>query len=633
MKFIRWKGLIPFVLVTAAVYVFATFYMDALLKRTLVKQGTKLNGALVDVDGVSLSFLRSRFEIRGLRATDPSDLMKNRLDVRSIVADLRFLPLLKKKVVIEDMTIADVKWATDRKKAGKVPAAWAKEWEAEAKEESLFAQALEELKTKFKAEFPELSADQLGERFDPRNFVKLEDIQVYQTAKALPEETKALLSEWQTKSKGFVAERKASVDQLKAKIQKLDPRTMKNPQQILQAIQTVQSLEGEIKSQRDAVTGMVADANTAIKDQGKKILGMKDQLRSDIENLKKKIGFGDFKLDNLSEMIFGLSIVDRYQQYMGYYTTGKTYLDKYKGKEKAPKKERAKGRVVYFPVTDFTPPFLLQHALLSSDTRTNTTVPEAARGEFKAEAKDITSHPRMTGRPMLVDLSALMAGGRFKSAGLGFSYVDRDLSPTTQVKGNLSGFSLGSFELGKGSAFSLPLGGGEADWSTDVRISGDSITAKLAGDFKKLTYDFPKEQKGSYILKILRDVIAEIRAFKVKIDITGELKRPRFAISSTFDNALRDGLEKTLMKEVRKAQAKLEAYLQKEIGSKIQEAEAVFNSKKQDVLNQLKGQMAKVDEVKKLSEKKINELKAKQNALIGKQTDKIGDSIKKGFKF
>ncbi len=634
MKIVRWKGFLPFVLITVGVYVFATYYLDHFLKNSLVKQGTKLNGALVDVDSVTLSFLSSKLEIQDLRVTDPEDLMKNRFEVNELVADLQFLPLLKKKVVIDDVKIERIQWATQRKKPGKVPEAWKKEW---AKQEasagpSLWSQTLDELKAKFKTKFPELDLAQLGDRFNPKKFVKLEDIQAYQRAKNIPSETKKLVRNWKKESQTFVSKQKQELSKIRNKAKTLDPRKIKTVPQVVSAIQTLESFKGDLKEQESKVVHLTKKAKSELENQVGQIARLKSDMKEDIERLKSKIGLGDWKLDRLSEGVFGLTVVEKYRKFLEYYLTAKQYAERYKGTSKKPKKERMKGRMVYFPITDHTPKFLLSHALVSSDTRENEAVPESYRGLYVLEGKDFTSHPKLWKRPMVASLTADMVAGHFKNAGVSFRYQADEQEDQTAFEAHVKGIRLDDIELGKGAVFSLPLKRGQADWKSNLLFHHDQVEASMVGSFSALKYAFQNDAHTHPVLKILREVMSEIKTFSVKIGLSGELKKPKISISSTFDNALKNGLERTLMKKVRKAQKKLEAYLRKEIGSRISEAEKEIAKQKKNILNELAVQKKRVTQLKTELEKKVAAFKDKQKKLLREKTEKAKKKASKKVK-
>jgi len=81
LGFIRWRGIIPFIILSILVYVFATYCMDHLLKKMISKNATRLNGALVEIKSLRLSFLTSSFKIKELKVTNPNNLMQNRFEI------------------------------------------------------------------------------------------------------------------------------------------------------------------------------------------------------------------------------------------------------------------------------------------------------------------------------------------------------------------------------------------------------------------------------------------------------------------------------------------------------------------------------------------------------------------------
>jgi uncharacterized protein (TIGR03545 family) len=97
--------------------------VDWVVEMAIETQGTKAVGARVDVAGADLSLFPAGIEVRGLQVTNPDSPMRNALDVRRIYSDIELMPLIKRKVVIDNLRMEGIRLDTPRKTSGAVAGA------------------------------------------------------------------------------------------------------------------------------------------------------------------------------------------------------------------------------------------------------------------------------------------------------------------------------------------------------------------------------------------------------------------------------------------------------------------------------------------------------------------------------
>lgn len=81
---------------------------------------TKMNGAEVNLDAITVNLLGGRIEATGLQMTDPAHPERNHLAVEEIDADVSLLGLLSGKVVVSQLRTRNVQLDTPRQTPGKV---------------------------------------------------------------------------------------------------------------------------------------------------------------------------------------------------------------------------------------------------------------------------------------------------------------------------------------------------------------------------------------------------------------------------------------------------------------------------------------------------------------------------------
>jgi uncharacterized protein (TIGR03545 family) len=118
MKIIRWKAVVPTVIFLLLLVLFIVFFLDGVLKWTMVKSGEAVFGARVSIASVTTKFRATSLAVHGLEVADKSEPMKNLFQLDDAVFDAEALPLLEKRVIIDQASITGVKFGTPRKSSG-----------------------------------------------------------------------------------------------------------------------------------------------------------------------------------------------------------------------------------------------------------------------------------------------------------------------------------------------------------------------------------------------------------------------------------------------------------------------------------------------------------------------------------
>ncbi|MCX8093597.1 MAG: TIGR03545 family protein [Candidatus Goldbacteria bacterium] len=136
MKIIRPAGVIFFSVVLILIIVFNLFFLDIFIKNTLIKIGEEIFKAKVEIKSVDIKLLKSRMEIKELKIADKDNEFKNIFEAEKIVFDYEFVPLLTKKVIIDNIELAGFATGTKREKSGRLPEKRIKEIEKKEKKQN-----------------------------------------------------------------------------------------------------------------------------------------------------------------------------------------------------------------------------------------------------------------------------------------------------------------------------------------------------------------------------------------------------------------------------------------------------------------------------------------------------------------
>ncbi|MFN3966148.1 MAG: hypothetical protein ACK4JE_00400, partial [Endomicrobiia bacterium] len=115
IKLIRWKAVIPLLVFIAGTTIFCVFFLDTIIKNTFISIGESIFSAKVEIAKLKTKFKNMSIEIKGIQVADKSDPWKNLFEIDSVKFGIQPIPLLSKKVIIDEMSVEGIKWSTKRK--------------------------------------------------------------------------------------------------------------------------------------------------------------------------------------------------------------------------------------------------------------------------------------------------------------------------------------------------------------------------------------------------------------------------------------------------------------------------------------------------------------------------------------
>ncbi|MBW1675831.1 MAG: hypothetical protein JRJ79_04345 [Deltaproteobacteria bacterium] len=87
MKWVRWQGLIAFVVVVIVVMGVWFFVVDSAIEAVIEKTGTHVVGAKVELEDADLSISPLGLSLTGLQVTNPDEPMSNAVQVDRMKSD------------------------------------------------------------------------------------------------------------------------------------------------------------------------------------------------------------------------------------------------------------------------------------------------------------------------------------------------------------------------------------------------------------------------------------------------------------------------------------------------------------------------------------------------------------------
>jgi uncharacterized membrane protein len=162
-KYVRKVGAVLAVLVLIVALIVGAFLKDKKAKEYATDALTRANGAEVNLEEMKISLIEGAVNASGIQVTDPENPANNQVAIEQLSADASIYDLLLGKVVMDQVTVSNVRFDQQRSTPGKVI-------EREVKEEPAF--------------------EPNEYKFDPADIAKLE--KYFKDAKALKEKLEKL---------------------------------------------------------------------------------------------------------------------------------------------------------------------------------------------------------------------------------------------------------------------------------------------------------------------------------------------------------------------------------------------------------------------------------------------------------
>lgn len=619
MKIFRWKFIIPTAVIISAICVFFVFYLDVYLKKAFISSGELIFGAKVEVGRFKTKFKGLNVNIKNIKIGDKDNEFKNLADIDNVNFSVRFIPLLSKKIIIDDMSAEGIKWGTARKTSCKLPP---KKKKAVSEEESFASKAVKELKAKAAEEynsFPgvrklSLIQEQI-KNFSPESIVDMAGIQSVSLVQNSYVELMGKYDSYNKIVNDFDV--KAQIDAITALTEALSKTQIKTPADIQTLKNNLAGLNEEKKKLEKTFNELQSVKNGLVKDAKQQQDAFKNigsVINRDVDNIASKLSIPSLDFRNISRMLFGWAWVSRVDKVLYYMSIIRKYMpEKSAREEKKPEpKKRLKGIDMVYPVNKRLPGFFIAKIKLSG-----TSGGEGKEGTpvfFSGTAENITSNQKLTGKKTTFEVKGGEAGGQTIAVSGSFSRI-------TDVAEDILSFTMEGVDA-------VRLGIPETDYTPSFKEAKSRISAQfsmIGSDFITKTgvyidgmyYDASQknfEWADQNLIKYVNMLWQGINSMSVEAKLSilkeGGIKAEFMSdidkkLGQRFDNILKSAVGDVKVK-IRKEVTQYVDSQKKVLQAEADKYVGRINKELEPKLNEIR---KKIDEAKKLISDKENELK------------------------
>ena len=589
-RFIRWQGMVAFVLLSALVAGLLYLFAESLVKRAIVSSAESAFGAEVNVAEVQLGYSPLQLSVLGLQVTDKDSPTQNLFSFERATAAVDVWQYLFGKIIIDELEVSQLAFSGVRSQAGKVYV----DDVSDKAEESLSDQA--------KAMLPEVD-------------MQLPDI------KALLDDSNLLTVKASNELKNSYKVEQAKLKALKTQLP--SKAKLKSYQDKVEALgkMKVSSLADieKIKTEFDKIKVEFKTDQALIKKAKEQVLNSKEVLAQQIDALKnaptkdwqqieKKYQLDSIDTEDFAHILFGEKARGYVQKAQWAYEQISPLMTDMKSDGTTSEvKSHAGGRFIFFKEDSPLPAILIKKALFSI---------KLEQGEVKITGSELTHQHWIRGKDSLININSIDNGELKLSSNF-------KLTQSGEFSANgewlVNNRTLSNTELTQSKALTLSLSAGILDGIGSFSVVNGDVEATNQFSLKQASYQGEAESK---ITKLLLDTIKSLDSLTVDVGVNGELSKPSFTIASSLNDALTGAFKQQVS-------AKLDDFkkkVNKGLNEKLTNALKLGNSQSAELLDL---EALLTDSDKALADLKNSDIvKQQQKKLEDKVKNKAKDKLK-----
>lgn len=615
----RWNLVIPALIVALAITAFNIFFFDGILKSAMIAVGQKVFAAKVEIAGVKTKFTNLSVTIAGVRVADRTDPWKNLFEMDSVRFAVRPLPLLSKKVLIDEMALEGVQWGTQRKTSGALPPARVAKIDKQNEKESgdsATGKLLAAIKQKASSEFAALpSVQTITDAQKGISSISVDDI-VKAAGLSAPREIEAMRAGLDQKYKDYQAriENLNAQDAVKRAQKTIaDAQNIKidTPADIADAqakIQALNNSKNELQGILNEAKSLQSSLSTDIGRQADLVNRINELKDKDVQKVQSMLKLPSLSLGNVSYALFGPAWVSRVERFVHYADTARKYMPPRKKEDDRIVKKRARGTVVSFPKYNVPPDFLIRRITLSGST--GGPGKEGTPLDFSGTIENVTSDPVLLGSPVIANINGSEGNRRLVLKGT-FDHT-RDIGVDSI---HLEYAGLDARNLGLPNSEYLPsFEKGMGTLTTDFTLKGGALDSGLRLLLGNIEANPNVNNRNPEVASLVTGLWSGISSLSVSAAMSGTPEGLTMSVTSDIDKILVERMKKLYGEKLEEAQARIRAEVDRLTGDAQEKLLAEYGGRRDELLKQLN---VKQGEIQGQMNAAQEETRSKENEVRG----------------
>ena len=543
-KWIRWQGVVAFVVVTGLLAFVWFLLVDTWVQRAIERAGTAAVGAKVELDAADLSLIPLGLTLTRLQVTNPDEPMTNAVEIAKITGTLETLELLRRKVIIDAMTVDGMRFNTQRRTSGAIATA--------PKEKAEPSEGVGGIS------LPSVEIN------DPKEILakELDNLQSLKLAETLQAEVQAEKDKWKQQVASLPD--KAKLNEYKQRIEKLKSAGKGGLSGVLGGIQEVKAIQEELRRDLDRIKSVKTGLEQTVSSLKTRVNDVARLPQEDVKRLMEKYSVSGQGLANVTRVLFRGPLADYVQAAVRWHQRLEPFISRpteQKAKAEVVKPLRGKGVDVRFPERAPLPEWLIRTSRVSL---------EIPAGAISGEVKNITAEQHVLGAPLTFAFSGQNLKGidAIKLDGT-INRVDR-ATPQDTAHLKLAAYQLDQLKLG-GEQAPISLTQGIADLDVRAALRESSLDAAITSKVRGARIEAGKGLAPGPVGEAIAGALADVKAFQVKADVTGTQNQFDMKVESDLDEVLKQAVGKQAKAQVAKLEGRLRAAIDEKVAPQLVE--------------------------------------------------------------
>jgi uncharacterized protein (TIGR03545 family) len=600
---VRWKAMAPLAVFGGLFLLGWWLLADRATRHAVEFVGSEVVGARVDVGAADLRLSEGAVRLSAIAVTNPEQPMRNLFEAEEIVANIRAVPLLEKRIILDTVAVRGLRFGTDRSASG-----------ALARQGPTSGRLVREISGWARSvRIPSLSLEGLSGLVDVAA-ISPESLRTVGLARGLVSRSDSLERTWRAEVTAL--DPRPRLDSARAVIERLrtaDPvrlglaGTRSLVESGRASVTALEALSRRVGELDDKLTAQLTDVRVAVQ-------GLADARSTDYAWARGLLRLPSLDSPDLSPALFGEMAVQKVKPFLYWLRVAEEYLPPGLDPRRrtGPDRARASGLTATFPRRETLPGFLLAYA--AADLELGGA--GGAAGHYTARLTGLTSEPALHGRPLV--LVAAREGG---VAGPRDAFLSAVLNHVTfpirdSVMALLHGLTLAPVAL---PALGARLGLGEVGMQLSLARTGDSLAARMVWrtDNAEWTREggaavpgagAPAPGSRAWAEGLLWRTVSALRSVEIEAGLTGRLTSPSLAIRSNVGREVAAALRRELGAEVARAEQRVRAEVDRLVEPRVNEARRRAEAFQTRARETLAAQQKEVDDVRAALEAEVRRL-------------------------
>ncbi|MFN5075886.1 MAG: TIGR03545 family protein [Planctomyces sp.] len=518
----RWKWIVPRLLIAFSIWAFIHWGMDPLLRWTAVSALQSVTGARVDIRRVVTTFFPPSIDIQQTAVASARRRGRNLFEFDRMSLQLENRSLSQRRFVISDGRIENLQFDTWRSDDGQLekpatPVVEEPSWASEKLKE-LGDEWLTQLSEQARAQLDPntLETWRLGSEVYEKWDVRFEDLT--DRARDLEPRVRSLSEQFKLAKEG------STVDQIEKYLEVAREADL--------VLQDARRLQNDLKQMAPEVRTDFESINQA---------RLNDQ-----QMIQQKIALLKPDGRRISQALLGRDVYLRVQEMLTWFELFRSYQSELTQQVQPP---RNPGRTWPVLPVSLGPAFHARKISLSGNMSIDRDLVP-----WQAVLSDITSDPRLLGKPAVLEASA--AGPR----PLQLKYTvdattDVLRSELTAELRDPQGFALAA---GRRQKARFEAGLSNLTWTAQVALTGDDMSGfiQLVSDIDGLSFEASDDVRPE-ILEAANEALHDIQSLDVGLALPRTLQTPDIGLSTELGDQIASGIQTAVMHQLDRARARL----------------------------------------------------------------------------